>query len=265
MSDSNYLEINKKLWNARTEVHVTSEFYNVDEFIKGKSSLNDIELNLLGDIKGKSILHLQCHFGQDSISLAQLGATVTGIDLSENAITHANALVQTTHQNVTFICCDIYDLPNHLNTQFDIVYTSYGTIGWLPDMDKWANIVSTFLKPNGKFVFVEFHPAVWMFDNDFKTVAYSYFNKEAIVELENGTYADKNASIKLESITWNHSIGEVLTALLNKGLEINSFKEYDYSPYNCFNETVEIAPNKFQIKELQGNIPMVYGLVAIKK
>lgn len=261
---SNYIKVNKDLWNARTEVHLTSEFYNVNEFIKGKSSLNDIELNLLGDVKGKSILHLQCHFGQDSISLARLGATVTGVDLSENAIAHATTLAQTTNQQLTFICCDVYDLPIHLNEQFDIVYTSYGTIGWLPDMDKWASIVSRFLKPQGKFVFVEFHPVVWMFDNDFKTIQYSYFKKEAIVETENGTYADKNAPIQHESITWNHGMSEVLNALLNQKLVVDVVNEYDYSPYNCFNETVEITSNKFQIKGMEGKIPMVYAIVASK-
>jgi 2-polyprenyl-3-methyl-5-hydroxy-6-metoxy-1,4-benzoquinol methylase len=161
LAENNYIEINKQSWNGRVDAHIKSEFYGVEDFIKGKTSLQEIELNLLGDIKNKSILHLQCHFGQDTISLSRMGAKATGIDLSDKAIESAKELNATTKTDASFICCNVYDLPQHLNEEFDIVYTSYGTIGWLPDMDKWANVVSTFLKPGGKFIFVEFHPVVW--------------------------------------------------------------------------------------------------------
>ena len=261
----NYKEINKPLWNNKTDVHINSDFYDNKTFIAGRNSLNSIELELLGDIKGKSILHLQCHFGQDTISLSRLGANVTGVDFSDKAIKRARELAVTTNSEASFICCDIYDLPKHLDNEFDIVFTSYGTIGWLPDLDKWANIVSKFLKPNGKFVFVEFHPVVWMFDDNFKNIEYNYFSDGPIVEKEEGTYADKNASLNEESVGWNHSISEVLTSLLQNGLEINSMQEFDYSPYNCFNGTVEFEPQKFRIKHLDNKIPMVYSIVAKKK
>lgn len=164
-ANTNYIEKNRQSWNQRTELHVTSAFYDVPGFINGASSLKDIELQLLGDVTGKTILHLQCHFGQDTLSLARLGATVTGIDLSDKAIEAARELAQKVQQDATFICCDLYDLPNYLDEQFDIVFTTYGTIGWLPDLDKWAKIVSRYLKPGGQFVFVEFHPVAWMFDD----------------------------------------------------------------------------------------------------
>ena len=170
MTEPNYIDINKKSWNNKVDFHVQSDFYDLDGFLKGNTSLNDIELALLGDIKGKSILHLQCHFGQDTISLARLGAAVTGIDLSDKAIEKARELSLKTDTAASFICCNIYDLPQHLDKQFDIVFTSYGTIGWLPDLDKWAHIVSRFLKPTGRFVFVEFHPVVCMFGDDFKEI-----------------------------------------------------------------------------------------------
>lgn len=260
----NYLQTNKQLWNNKTEVHVNSEFYDNENFIKGKSSLNPIELELLGDVKGKSILHLQCHFGQDTISLSRLGAKTVGVDLSDKAIETAKGLAQKTNTDAEFICCDVYDLPNHLNQQFDIVYTSYGTIGWLPDLDKWAKVVSQFLKPGGQFVFVEFHPVVWMFDDNFKTIAFNYFNVEPIVEIEEGTYADKDANIKQESVCWNHDLSEVLNSLIQNGLTINCFNEYNYSPYNCFNKTTEVVPNQYRIQHLGDKIPMVFGLVATK-
>lgn len=260
-----YLKINKELWNNKTDIHVNSDFYDNENFIKGKSSLNSIELELLGDVKGKSILHLQCHFGQDTISLNRLGATTVGVDLSDKAIATAKELAKITNTNAEFICCDVYDLPKYLNQKFDIVYTSYGTIGWLPDMDKWAKIVSQFLKPEGQFVFVEFHPVIWMFDDNFKEIKYNYFNVEPIIEVEEGTYADKSANIKQTEVGWNHDLSEVINSLIKNGLTINSFNEYDYSPYNCFNETIEIAPNKYRIKHLADKIPMIYSIVATKQ
>lgn len=263
--ENNYIEINRQSWNNRTDTHLKSEFYDLESFIKGKTSLNSIELELLGDVKGKTILHLQCHFGQDTISLSRLGAEVTGVDLSDKAIENAMQIAEDTNSNTTFICCDIYDLPNYLNKQFDIVFTSYGTIGWLPDIDKWAKIVSRFLKPNGQFVFVEFHPVVWMFDDNFEKIEYRYFNSGAIVESESGTYADKNADISQEYVMWNHDLSEVINNLIKNGLEINSLNEYDYSPYNCFNKTIEIEPNKFRIEHLGNKIPMVYSIVAKKR
>ena len=162
MDANNYIELNRESWNNRVEPHLKSEFYNLELFLKGKNSLNEIELNLLGEIKGKSILHLQCHFGQDTISLSRLGAKVTGVDLSDKSIEKARELATQTNSDAQFICCDLYDLPNHLDQQFDFVFSSYGTIGWLPDLDKWAKVISSFLKPTGKFIFVEFHPVVWL-------------------------------------------------------------------------------------------------------
>lgn len=263
--EHNYIEINRKAWNNRTDTHLNSEFYNQKGFLNGNTSLNEIELNLLGNIKGKSILHLQCHFGQDTISLERLGATVTGIDLSDKAIDSAKQIAKEIHSNANFICCDIYDLPNHLEKTFDMVFTSYGTIGWLPDLNKWAGIVSKFLKPKGQFIFVEFHPVVWMFDYNFEKIGYRYFNSGPIVETNNGTYADKTADLTISDISWNHGIGEVLNSLIQNGLEITSFDEFDYSPYNCFNKTVEFEPKKFRIAHLDNKIPMVYSITAVKK
>lgn len=263
--EENYIEINRQSWNNRTETHLKSEFYDLDGFMNGNSSLNDIELSLLGDIKGKSILHLQCHFGQDTISLSRLGAEVTGVDFSDKAIESALQIAKETQSNTKFICCDIYDLPKHLDKKFDVVFTSYGTIGWLPDLGKWAKIVADFLKPNGQFIFVEFHPVVWMFDDDFEKIAYRYFNSGAILETEVGTYADKNAAIKQSYVMWNHGVSEVLSNLIKHGLEIKSFDEFDYSPYNCFNKTIEFEPKKFRIEHLSDKIPMVYSISATRK
>ena len=263
--EQNYIQQNKESWNKRTQYHVESDFYNMPSFRKGKTSLQKIELALLGDVKGKSILHLQCHFGQDSLSLARMGAKVTGVDLSDKAIEHARQFNKEFELDAEFICCDIYELPNHLTKQFDIVFTSYGTIGWLPDMDKWAAVVSQYLKPNARFVFAEFHPMVWMFDTKFDYVQYPYFKSEAIVDTQSGTYADQDAPIELIDITWNHSMSEVINSLVKQGLTLIDLQEYDYSPYNCFDNMEKIAEGKFRVKKMGNKLPMVYSIVAQKK
>lgn len=261
----NYLGINKNAWNNKTDVHINSDFYDNENFLNGKSTLNTIELELLGDVSGKRILHLQCHFGQDTMSLSRMGAKATGIDLSDRAIERAQEFASKLNLDTTFVCCDVYDAAKYINEKFDIVFTSYGTIGWLPDLEKWADVISHFLKPNGKFIMADFHPVVWMYDNDFKEVFYSYFNIEPIIEIEEGTYANKNAELTAKTISWNHPISEILNSLINCDLEINCFNEYDYSPYNCFNQTEEFEKGKFRIKTFENKIPLVYSIKATKK
>jgi SAM-dependent methyltransferase len=265
MKSENYIEINKQTWNNKVPIHLDSDFYNMKSFLNGKNTLPQIDVELLGNIKGKNILHLQCHFGQDSLSLTRMGAKVTGVDLSDKAIEKAQELNEQLNLDAKFISCDVYDTLEHINEQFDIVYTSYGTIGWLPDLDKWANVIAKTLKPNGKLVFVEFHPVIWMFDDDFTKIQYHYHNEKPIIEEYTGTYANKEADIKTDYIGWNHSLSEVFQALLKNGLHVESFDEYDYSNYNCFNETVEFEPGKYRIKHLENKIPMMYSLTAIKK
>lgn len=259
----NYIEKNKDAWNQKTPVHIASEFYDMVGFMKGKSSLNEIELHLLGDIKGKSILHLQCHFGQDTLSLARMGAQVTGVDLSDKAIEKASQLAKDLDLDARFICCNIYDLPAHLNETFDIVYTSYGTIGWLPDLEPWGKLIAQFLKPAGKFVFVEFHPVMWMYDNDFTHVAYSYFKADPIIEITEGTYADTAAPLQTETISWNHSLGEVLSVLIKQGLHITDFQEYDYSPYKLHHMEA-IEENRYVISQFGPKVPLVFSVCAKK-
>lgn len=255
-----YLKINKNYWNARVESHAESEFYAMEQFMAGGSSLKWIELeHLASDLTGKKILHLQCHFGQDSLSLARMGAEVTGVDLSDEAIQKAKSLNKELGLNAQFVNCDVYDAPNHIDEKFDMVFTTYGTIGWLPDLDKWAKVINHFLKPEGEFLIVEFHPVVWMFDDDFTKVDYSYFNLEAIRETTEGTYTDKGDNIREEFVGWNHHLGEVFGALQREKLRIKSFKEYDTSPWPCFNNQVKTEKG-WQIKGMEGKIPMVYAL-----
>lgn len=256
-----YFAINKHLWNEKTKIHIESDFYEMKKFLGGKNSLKPIELELLGNIEGKKILHLQCHFGQDTLSLARMGAQVTGLDISNVSIDKARELNNQLGLDAEFVCCDVYSAKEFIQEKFDIVFTSYGTIGWLPDMDKWADIVTHFMKPNGKFIFVEIHPTVWMYDADFKELMFSYFNVETIAEMSPGTYADQEADIALQEIGWNHPLSEVFSALMKKGLMLNHFEEFDYSPHNCFKGMTERAPGEFVVTRWGNKLPMTYSLV----
>jgi SAM-dependent methyltransferase len=259
-----YFIANKDLWNQRTAIHKDSAFYDLAGFKAGANTLTQIELSEVGNVKEKSLLHLQCHFGMDTLSFIRMGARCTGIDLSDDAIKLAKEINQELKLDAKFVCCNVYDLKEHLDEKFDIVFTSYGVVGWLPDLDKWAAIISHFLKPGGIFYMAEFHPVVWMFDDEFTHIKYYYDNRELIITENEGTYTDRNADIKGKEYSWNHSISEVLNALIYAGLRIEFFNEHMYSPYPCFRNVVETEKNKWHIKGMEGKIPMVYSLRAEK-
>lgn len=263
MEPLDYLSINKALWNARTHYHFESAFYGQDAFEQGQDSLNQIELDLLGDINGLNVCHVQCHFGQDSLALARRGAHVTGIDFSEEAIARAQAMAARMKLPAQFICSDVYDLPANYHQKYDLVFTSYGVLGWLPDMQRWGQVMAHLVKPGGRLILVEFHPALWMLENDQREIAYSYFNAEPIVETEQGTYADKDAPISLQSVGWNHALGEVLGAL-TPNFRIKTFQEFNYSPYNIFADGLEFEPGRWCVKHLGPKLPLVYAVEAVR-
>ena len=264
MDNIDYFNINKSLWNGKTAIHVKSDFYDVESFKKGKSSLNFIELEALGDVKGKSILHLQCHFGLDTLSWARLGANVTGVDFSDKAIDYARSLNSELGLNAKFILSNVYDLKNNLDEKFDIVFTSYGTIGWLPDLNRWADVVSHFLKPGGTFFMVEFHPVVCMLVNNYSEIKYSYFNSGMVKETNIGTYADWNSDFTHETCEWSHPLSDVITALMKKSLHIAEFKEYPFSCYKCFDNLEQGSDNLWRIKGMNEKIPVMYSIKAMK-
>ncbi len=260
-----YLNANKKVWDRRVSAHVKSEFYDHQSFLQGRNTLNSIELNLLGDVSEKKVIHLQCHFGQDTLSLARMGASVTGVDLSSAALEQARQDAEQLNVEAKFIESDILALPDIHFEKYDIVFASYGVIGWHPSIEKFAQVIAHLLKPGGRFVFVEFHPVVWMFDEKFKQIQYSYFNRETIVEENSDSYTDgSHLGSSLEEYSWNHSLGELYNALQAAGLTIEHFNEYDYSPYACFDNCVQ-SEYGFQIEGLQGKLPLVYSLAAINK
>jgi SAM-dependent methyltransferase len=254
----NYIDINRESWNKRTAIHLESEFYGVENWLSHRNSLMPIELAVLGDLKGKSILHLQCHFGQDTLSMAQMGAKVTGVDLSDAAIDAANQLAKRAGLEAKFICCNVYDTLQHLDEQYDFVFTSYGTIGWLPDLKPWAKVVAGALKPGGRFLIVDFHPVLWMLNDEMTALGYAYQNDGPIETVQTGSYTDGNKDVPIRDFSWNHGLSEIMSPLLSEGMQLTDFQEFNYSPYACFAHSVKGADGNYRIIGLEDKIPIVY-------
>lgn len=257
-------ETNKETWNKKVAIHAASDFYFLDAFKKGKCSLNAIEIKALGDVKGKSLLHLQCHFGQDTLSWSRLGAVCTGVDLSDVAIEKANELNTSLGLDAQFVCCNVLDTSQHIKDTFDIVFTSYGTIGWLPDLKPWAQMIAERLKKGGVFYMVDFHPIAWMFDYNVSPpeLKYAYHQKEVIYDEYTGTYADQDAKMVSKEYGWNHSLSEVVQSLIDAGLTITNFDELEASPYNVFPALVK---NKEGLFELPSKLyPLLFEVKAVK-
>ena len=265
MDLDNAFNINKKTWNDRVAIHAQSDFYNLDAFKKGGSSLKRFELEALGDVSGKSLLHLQCHFGQDTLSFSRLGARCTGVDFSEKAIAFAQNLNKELALDASFVCCNVLDTSTYLTKTFDIVFTSYGTIGWLPDLKPWAQIIAQRLKPGGMFYIVDFHPIAWMFDYTVSppVMRYGYDQKQAIYEEYKGSYAAPNAALESKEYGWNHSLGSVISSLSKAGLTIDYLEEYSESPYNVF---PFLEQSKNGMYELPGaTYPLLFAVKATKR
>ncbi|WP_417372290.1 class I SAM-dependent methyltransferase [Gelidibacter japonicus] len=264
MNKNKEFEVNRNTWNQKVAIHATSDFYGMEDFKKGKSSLNSFELEALGDVSGKSLLHLQCHFGQDTLSWSKLGASCTGIDLSDEAITLAEKLASELDLNAKFVCCNVLDTSKYVSETFDIVFTSYGTIGWLPDLNPWAEMIAERLKPGGVFYIVEFHPIAWMFDYTVSPpqMKYGYQQDEVIYEEYEGTYANTASKMISKEYAWNHGLGNVVTALAKAGLKIEYLNEFEESPYNIFPGLIKNEKGHYE----QANklYPLIYELKATK-
>jgi len=258
-------EHNRESWNELTTLHADSSFYDVEGFKKGKTSLNHIEIEELGNIECKKLLHLQCHFGIDTLSLAREGAHVTGVDISDTSIQKATELSTELDIPASFIRSNVYDLESVLNESFDIVYTSYGAINWLNDLDKWAKIICRYLKPNGIFYMVEFHPFIYTL-NDKSEIADSYFKTDALETVVEKSYTDKSevSNKGLKHIEWHHSLSEVLNSLIKNGLHIEFLNEFPYQVYNCFPNLTEQGKGKWVSMKHGDKIPHMYSIRARK-
>lgn len=259
-----YTNINKKWWNDITPVHAASALYNLDGFKKGNFSLQSIELRELGDVRGKSLLHLMCHFGMDSLSWAHKGAEVTGVDLSNRSITLAKKLSRDIGTPVTFICSDIYALPKRLHEKFDIIFMSYGVLLWLSNIKKWAKIIRHFLKPDGIFYIVEVHPFTNMLSADF-TFDYKYLDKGPYLDDSEGSYTDWSKGQKGETYIWFYTISDVINALLYEKLHIEFLHEFPFTMYDQFPGLMKKnKKGQYVLKNNKIQIPLLFSLKARK-
>jgi len=262
--DRQKMNVNLGYWNEVVPVHAGSKFYNMAGFVAGGNTLNTLERGEVGDVAGKSLLHLQCHFGMDTLSWARLGAKVTGMDYSTEAIRKARELASNSGLQANFVCCNLYDLPQHLEGQFDVVFTSYGVLGWLPDLREWARIAASYVKPGGIFYIAEFHPFAYVFDDesDHLSHRYPYFSKGAMHFEFDGTYADHDARLQhREDYEWNYPLGEVVSTLIDAGLVIEFLHEHAFTVFEqlpflvktedgvwCFPDGIEPIPLMFSLR-----------------
>jgi SAM-dependent methyltransferase len=268
-----YREANRQMWNAWTPYHVESGFYDVEGFKQGqrrdRAGSDALEIEAVGDVAGKSLLHLQCHFGLDTLAWARRGATVTGVDFAEEAIKMARALAVETGIPATFVHSDIYDLPERLGGQFDIIFTSHGILSWLPDLRAWAQVIAHFLRPRGVFHIIEAHPFAMVFDDargdGELRPAYPYFHETEPTRSEgDGSYAAPTAPIKSVTYQWAHSMGEIVNSLIRAGLRIESLDEYPFVGWAMFPWMIERPDGFYELPPGQQRIPLMFALKASK-
>ncbi len=215
-------EKNRIAWNEMTDVHFNHPNYKVKEFLEGANSLKSIELEEVGDVKGKHLLHLQCQFGLDTLSWARNGAVVTGVDISDRSIECANSIKEKSGLQATFVRSDVLDLAGKIDHKFDIVFQSHGTHCWISDLGKWAKIVSDHLKPGGFFYIVDFHPIAPVFEEE----NFSYFNKGPYRYRNEPDYCDKDYMIQSETVEWQHTLADIINPLIAVGLQIEFVHEF---------------------------------------
>ncbi len=263
-----YLQANQKLWNEWTAEHENSPFYDVEGFKAGRERLKSIELEEVGDVHGKSMLHLQCHFGLDTLAWARHGATVTGVDLSDELIALAQSLSEEMQIPATFVCSDILTLPENLQGQFDIVFTSYGVLHWLRDLERWAQVIDHFLKPGGFFYIVEDHPFMRVFSSDpelgVKPDNPYFFTEEPYQAETEGTYATNFQGKKRTYYMWDHSLGEVINSLIDAGLQIEYLHEFQFALRAKFPNMVRGEDGYWRFPPEFSMIPLLFSLKAGK-
>lgn len=261
-----YLLSNQHLWNKWAHLHEKSPAYKLAEFKAGNSTLQFIERNELNNVAGKTLLHLQCHFGLDTLSWAREGAIVTGVDFSNDSIDLARSLSSELKIPANFILSELLDLPKILTGQFDIVFTSYGVLSWLRDLKAWASVIAYFLKPNGVFYIAEFHPfsRILTSDSPELKVANQYFFSEEPLHFEiKGSYATESDDLS-HGYHWYHSLGEILNALIGAGLQIEFFNEFPFTFYERFSGMIQDETGLWRLKQQDGIVPLMFSLQARK-
>jgi SAM-dependent methyltransferase len=265
-------EANEALWDAWTRAHTAGTSYDLEGFKTGGIRLRPYDIEAIGDVHGRTLLHLQCHFGLDTLSWARLGAKVTGVDLSPVGIDVARRLaVEIGFPDARFVRSNLYDLPANLEGEFDIVYTSRGAINWLPDIRAWARVVAHFLAPGGLFYIFEAHPISQVFENvgvepGELRLTYPYWeHAEPLVFPVVGSYAEPTADVGDQTeFGWDHGLGEIVTALIDAGLRIESLIEYPFVEWSM-DYLVETPGEQWRLPaETGGELPLSFAIKATK-
>jgi len=266
------LKANLDHWNDLVAIHSRSRFYDLEGFKAGQSALDALELREVGEVRDKSLLHLQCHFGMSTLSWARMGARVTGVDFSDQAIALARSLAEELRLPAQFVCSDVYSVPQALAEQYDVVFTSYGVLCWLPDLARWGQVIARMLKPGGAFHIIEFHPMLGALDDTEGIqeirLRYPYFERSEPMRWdEDGTYADLTAHVEHPvTFEWSHSLGEIVDALIQAGLRIERLREF---PYCCFAFLPSLMEQRadgwYWLKEHSDSAPLMFSIKATRE
>jgi SAM-dependent methyltransferase len=266
-----YLESNRALWNAMTQHQRESDHHRDLATVRaGGLTVRSIEQEALGDVRGRLLLHLQCNMGSDTLSWARLGAYVTGVDISDAAIAQAKALAAETAVAGRFLRCDLYDLPDVLDDEFDIVFTSYGALCWLPDLTRWAAIVARYMRRGGTFLVVDMHPFAMMLETTGKDgtnfhVNGTYFHATAPQREQVHVLQEESAEDAPQSVyVWRYSLGEVVTALVQAGLRIECLREYPLAHYQQFPCLVRGDDGWWRWPSPTTTLPMLFAVTATR-
>lgn len=265
--DEDWRELNRASWDERVAIHVASDFYDNPGFRAGRSSLRPFELDEVGPVEGRTLVHLQCHFGQDTLSWARLGATVAGLDFSPEAIAEARTLAADIGIDAEFEVSDVYDAVAALGgRRFDIVYTGLGALVWLPDIDRWAGVVADLLEPGGFLYLSEFHPIHETMADDSLTVVHDYFTRPGGTRYEEaGTYTDgATDTVHNVSYEWTHPVSAVITALLARGLVLELFHEHDFTLWPRWPFLEHHDDGTYHVPPDGPRLPLMYSLRARK-
>jgi SAM-dependent methyltransferase len=269
----NYRDVNRANWDDRVAAHAASPDYAVARFTDDPSFLSEVvsfDRTRLGDIAGLDAVHLQCHIGTDTVSLARLGAKMTGLDFSAPALEHGRRLAEAVGVDVDFVESDLYGAPDALGRErFDLVYTGIGALCWLPDVRRWAEVVASLLRPGGRLFIREGHPILWALteprEDGLLVIEFPYFEQvEPMVWDENGTYVETDA-VFTHNVTheWNHGIGEIVSAVLAAGLELTALEEHDSVPWNALpGQMTEIGGGEYRLTDRPERVPHTYTLQA---
>lgn len=258
---SRWRELNRAWWDERVPTHVASPLYDHEAFRAGASTLRPFEIDLLGEVGGLRLAHLQCHFGHDTMSWARQGASVVGLDFSSSAVEVANGAAADLGLDAHFVCADVYEAVDALGgEQFDVVYTGFGALNWLPDLAGWGRVVRALVKPGGRLLLAEFHPAAWVFEGE--DITYDYFSTEPFCWDQGGSYADLGATTAHNlTVEHQHTLAEVFSVVLGEGFRVRSFQEYDHTLFPLWPYLEQHPDGTFRFPPGRPRLPLMYTLL----